>query len=233
MAEDRDQGALVSDQSNVYQSRYSYSEEITHTLSHGFGFLLALGLTVWMVYKAAWAQSEVAVHAVAIYGVSVSLMFAASTLYHGSYGSRFQRFFKMLDHASIFLKIAGTVTPFALLGLPGNDGLLLLYFTWAVAAFGIVFKIFSFVQNHGDRYRWFSLALYLLMGWSAIVLVEDLWAALPRPAFFWMVAGGVVYTIGAIIYAIRSIPMGHFIWHVFVLAASACHAVAVAGYLLP
>ena len=124
------------------------------------------------------------------------------------------------------------MTPFALLGVAPEVGLPLLVFVWAVAAGGIVFKIVGYVQDHGDRYRWLSLALYLVLGWSGIVLFEDLWASLPHAAFYWLLAGGILYSVGAAIYAVRSIPMGHFIWHLFVLAASACHAIAVAVYLI-
>lgn len=220
--------ALTADQ----RPRYSAFEEVTHTASHAVGMVLALGLTVWMVQKAAWYQSAIAVWATAIYGVSMILMYGASTLYHGAYASPFQRVFKLLDHAAIFVMIAGTVTPFALLGLQSGAGNMLLIFVWGVAGFGVAFKIFDFIKNHGDRYRWISLGLYLVLGWSALILIQDLWEALPRPAFFWMLAGGIVYTIGAVIYAIKSIPMGHLIWHVMVVLGSACHAVAVAGYLI-
>ena len=225
------QSALPHSRS-IYLSPYSFREEIAHTISHGAGLVAAFVATLIMVGIAAWSHSSAALIAVSVYGLCLTFLFAASTFYHGSHGSRFQRFFKLLDHVAIYLKIAGSYTPFALLVLPSETGIPLLAFVWGLAAVGIGFKILGYILHLTDQFKWLSLGVYLLMGWSGAILLGDLYSLMPPAGFVWLLIGGALYTVGAGIYAIRSIPMGHFIWHILVLAASACHVITVAVFVL-
>lgn len=214
------------------QERYSVAEEKANAISHGVGLILAFVATIFLVAAAAQSPSPWALAAVGVYSLTLTFVFAASTLYHGAFGSRFQNFYRLLDHIAIYLKIAGSYTPFALVVLPAETGIPLLGFVWAIAAVGIAFKISAHAFRIKDRFRIVSLGLYLMMGWSGVVIVGDLYDLLPFSGFIWLVAGGLAYTVGAIFYAVKSIPMGHFIWHLFVLAGSACHVVTVYAFVL-
>lgn len=216
----------------AFQSKYTYREEIFHTVSHGLGLLAAFVAALFMVYEVAKDGNTEALVATFVYVLCLTFLFAASTLYHGSFGSRFQRFFKLLDHSAIYLKIAGSYTPFALLILPAAKGLPLLAFIWAVAVIGILFKTWGFFRQTEGRFKKLSLGLYLAMGWSAVFMIGDLIERLDGHGLTWLVAGGLAYTIGAAFYAIKSIPLGHFIWHVFVLVGSACHFVTIYLYVI-
>ncbi|MEL7171241.1 MAG: hemolysin III family protein, partial [Bacteroidota bacterium] len=128
---------------------------------------------------------------------------------------------------AIYLLIAGTYTPIVLLSVPGPVGWTLLTLVWTLSVFGIVYKLF-----YTGRFKRFSLILYLLLGWSAVLIAKPLIAAMPLEALIWIVAGGVFYTVGTLFFAWEKLPFSHAIWHVFVLAGSACHYYVILGYVL-
>jgi hemolysin III len=162
----------------------------------------------------------------AIYATTLVLLYSASTIYH-SLPSRMpaKRWFRGLDHGAIYLLIAGTYTPFALGALRGPWGWSLLAIIWALAAAGIVLKM-----GLGFRYPRLSTTVYLIMGWLIIVAVRPLYRAIGSSGMAWVAAGGASYTIGVYFYARDHLRFRHFVWHLFVLAGSACHLVAVARY---
>lgn len=202
-------------------------EEILNAVTHGVGTVLAVAglLMMVLVYNdgGTWhLMSSV------IYGVSLVLLYLASTLYHSFTNARLKAVFKFIDHAAIYVLIAGNYTPFALIPLHGNFGWTIFGVIWALAAIGVVFKIFCL-----RRFRVFGTICYLLMGWFALVIIKPLLETLPIAAIYWMIAGGIFYTVGAIFYLVNRIPYNHAIWHLFVLAGSAAHFVAIVKFVLP
>ena len=215
----------------VSVSGYSLREEILHILTHGIAAVLAIVGLVFLVIKAA-GDGPVPVVAVSLYAGCMIAMYLASTLYHSSFKSRFQPFFKMLDHAAIYFKIAGTYTPIALITLPQTTGLWIMLGVWSAAVVGTVLKVKAFLRKTAKRFSLMSLLVYLAMGWAGVLVIDELWVRLPAAGFQWLLAGGLCFTIGAVFYALKSMPYSHAIWHVFVVAGSVSHFVAIYGYVL-
>ena len=165
---------------------------------------------------------------VAVYGASMIILFAASTAYHSSTDPRRRVRLRTVDHASIYLLIAGTYTPFALVTLNGPVGWTVFGISWGMAVAGIVLK-----RYFTGRYRLASTLMYVFMGWLIVFFVKPLVAALPPGGLAWLLAGGIAYTLGAVIYSFHRIPYGHACFHVLVVAGSACHFYAIYRYVLP
>jgi len=208
---------------------YSVHEEWLHAGSHALGMVLAVVALIVLLMK---AEGTAPVVAVSIYAGCMILMYGCSTLYHSAYKSRLQPFFKMLDHASIYFKIAGSYTPFALITLPSGTGLWVLLGAWGAAFAGTGFKLAAYLRKSGKRLNYISLAVYLLMGWAGVLMIGPLSEALPASAIYWLFAGGGCFSIGAVFYAIKSVPYFHAVWHLFVLAGSACHFAAIYCYVV-
>jgi hemolysin III len=205
---------------------YSVSEEVAHALTHGLGLVASVGGLVTLV-AAAWLRGD-AWHIVgcAIFGITLVLLYAASTLYHGIRSPRGKRFFQRLDHAAIFLLIAGTYTPFTLVSLRGGWGWTLLVIVWGLAILGIVLEV-------AGNTRRFSVALHLAMGWLIVIAAEPLVRSLHPDGLLLLVLGGVAYTLGVVFYAWRRLPYNHAVWHLFVMVGSLCHFACVFGYVIP
>jgi hemolysin III len=203
-------------------------EEIFNSITCGIGFCLSVAALVVLIVSANRAGDAWRMVGVSIYGTSLALLFLFSTLYHAIPSKKAKDVFELLDHCTIYVLIAGTYTPFALVTLRGPWGWSLLGTVWGLAFFGIVFKIF-FVS----RFRVFSAIVYLLMGWLAVVVLRPFLQHLAAAGIGWLLAGGVIYSAGLIFYAWKQLPFHHTVWHVFVLAGSGCHFVAVLKYVLP
>ena len=203
----------------VHRSRYSPGQEITHAITHGIGALLGIAALVLLVWRGAQAHDPWRTVAGAIYGASLILLFSASSVYHALRPGRAKMVFQSLDHAAIYVLIAGTYTPFALVTLRGPWGWSLLGIVWALAAGGIVFEVL--VRRR--FLRKLSLALYLTLGWLAVIVAVPLVRHLPAPGPLLLLIGGVLYSGGAGIYAARRRAWNHAIWHVLVVAAAAVH----------
>jgi hemolysin III len=156
------------------------------------------------------------------FAASLCALHLASTLYHAAAEPTLKRRLKMLDHCTIYLLIAGTYTPFTLIGLRGTLGWQLFAAIWALAAAGIAFKLVS-----RGRLRLLSTVIYVAMGWLVLIAIRPVAAALDGWTFGWLLAGGIAYTVGALFYQLRSLPYSHAIWHLFVIAGGACHYIAV------
>jgi hemolysin III len=208
------------------ERRESLGEEIANAVTHGIGALVAAAGLVVMVVVAARRGSAWQVAACSIYGASLVLLYLNSTLYHALAHNRAKHVFKILDHASIYVLIAGTYTPFTLVTLGGGWGWALFGIVWGLAIVGVVFKSIWI-----GRLKILSTAVYVAMGWLAIVAVKPLLAALPVSGFLWLLAGGLCYTGGVAFYASRW-RYAHFLWHLWVMAGSACHYWAVYRYVL-
>lgn len=203
-----------------------HAGERFNSLSHLAGTALAATGAVVLVVLAARLGDAWKIVAFSIYGAMLVLLYAASTAYHSARG-RAKAVLQKLDHCSIYLLIAGSYTPFALVSLRGPWGWALLGTVWALALVGIVQEL---CWARGARVL--SLVLYVAMGWLALVAVVPLWRALTPTGFTWLAAGGAVYTLGIVFYAAdQRIPHGHGVWHLFVLGGSACHFVTVLRFV--
>jgi len=203
----------------------SLGEEIANSVSHGVGFIAALAVTPLLVQEAARRGGAVAIAGAIVFAGTVAVLYLASTLYHALPKNRAKHVFRIIDHSAIFLLIAGTYTPFTLGVLRGAWGWALLAIVWCLAVLGIVLKSVG-----GIRYPRLSTMLYVGMGWLALIAIRPLWVHVPVAGWLWLIAGGVAYTTGIAFYAAERVRYGHFVWHVFVLAGTACHCVAVWRY---
>jgi hemolysin III len=197
-------------------------EELANSVTHGIGLALSIAGFAVLLILAVMHGSGWHIVSCAIYGSTLVSLYAASTLYHGITSRRLKRMLRVCDHSAIYLLIAGTYTPFLLVNLRGAWGWSLLGVVWGLAMAGVIFKAW-FV----DHFSILSTIVYLLMGWLALVAVKPLLALVPLAGLIWLVAGGLMYTVGVVFYAWKKVPFNHVIWHVFVLAGSTCHYIAV------
>jgi hemolysin III len=203
-------------------------EELANTLTHGFGLILSVAAFVVLVVLAGIKGDFWYIASSILYGLSLIVLYAASTFYHSAVSPQAKRKLQIVDHCCIYLLIAGTYTPFTLVVLRSGIGGNLFIFVWAFALLGIVSKLIF-----GERFKFLSVLSYLVMGWIGIVAVEPLHAALGFGAVALVVAGGLAYSIGVIFFAWKSIRHHHAIWHVFVLLGSVFHFLAIAIYVIP
>jgi hemolysin III len=202
----------------------SLGEEIANSISHGVGFLAALAALPILVI-AALPRGPAAVVGAVVFAATAATLYLTSTLYHALASQRAKRIFQILDHGAIYLLIAGTYTPFTLGVLRGTWGWTLFGLIWGLALAGVALKAIG-----GVRYPRLSTAVYLVMGWLVLVAAKPLWLGVPAWGLFWLIAGGVAYTAGVCFYAANRLRYGHFVWHLFVLAGTGCHFVAVLYY---
>jgi hemolysin III len=207
---------------------YSPLEERINVLSHALGFVLSIFALALLVTYANRYGSLLHVLSFAVFGVSLVVLYAASTLYHSTTNPARRIRFRILDHAAIYILIAGTYTPIMLVILSGSLGWLMFGITWGFAAIGIVLKLFF-----TGKYSHASTAMYVFMGWLIVFAIKPLINNFSADGLWWLLAGGLAYTVGAVIYSIKKIKFHHAIFHVFVLAGSACHFVMVYFYVLP
>jgi hemolysin III len=206
---------------------YSPLEESINVGSHALGFIFGVVALILLIIKSVQYGTVWHVVSFSIYGASMVVLYAASTLYHSAKDPKVRRHLKVFDHAAIYVLIAGTYTPYALVTLHGFEGWLLFGLSWGIAIIGIVLKLFF-----TGRFNIISTLAYVFMGWMVIFVIDTLVAKLSENGVFWLFAGGIAYTIGAVIYAIPKIKMHHAIFHVFVLLGTACHFISVYFYVL-
>jgi hemolysin III len=208
------------------ERRQTQGEEIANSVSHGLGLALALFGTPFLLMVTAKRADGISIAAAAVFGVSMMLLYGASMLYHALPHNRAKRIFKVLDHSAIYLLIAGTYTPFMLGVMRGPWGWTLFGLVWGLAFMGVILK-----STNRMSHPYLSTGLYLLMGWLVLIAIKPLIAALPAAGLWCLVAGGLAYTAGVVFYVGDSKwRYGHFVWHLFVLAGTVCHFMAVYGY---
>ena len=203
----------------------SPEEEIANSVSHGLGLVASLVASPFLLVGAVRRGSATDIVGASVFAGTVVLLYLTSTIYHALPGNRAKRLFQVFDQSAIFLLIAGTYTPFCLGVLRGPWGWTLFGLIWALAAVGLVLKAIG-----GVRYPVLSTCLYLGMGWLAVIAVRPLWLYLPRTGLLWLVAGGLAYTVGVAFFAAERMRYAHLVWHLFVMAGTACHFVAVFRY---
>ena len=201
-------------------------EEVANAISHGLGLVLAaatLPLLVWQAQRLGGAANVVAV---SVFGASLVLLYGLSTLYHALPAGAAKHWLQRLDHAAIYVLIAGSYTPFTLGVLHGPWGWSLFGVVWGAAALGVTVKLLN-----GLRHPWVSTGLYLAMGWVALVAAVPLVQRMPAAGLAWLLAGGLSYTLGAAVFLLdHRVRYAHAVWHLFVLGGSICHFFAVLGY---
>jgi len=202
-------------------------EEIANVLTHGIGVIAALVgssvlITLAAIYGDSWQLASVIV-----FGITLLLLYTASTLYHAIQYPALKRRLQVLDHCAIYLLIAGTYTPFTFIGLRGPWGWGLFAAIWGIALIGVIFKLF-----YTGRFDLLSTIIYIAMGWLVVIVIKPMWQNHDGFTLFLLFAGGLFYTLGTFFYHRESIPYSHAIWHLFVLAGSTCHFVSVAAQIV-
>ena len=200
----------------------SLGEEIANSVSHGVGLLAAVAVAPVLVLSAVQHGGAGRIVGATVFAATMVLLYLTSTLYHALPRNRAKRVFQVLDHAAIFLMIAGTYTPFTLGVLRGTWGWTLFGLVWSLALAGVVLT-----AVRGVRYPKLSTCLYLAMGWLILIAVKPLWVRVPAWGLFWLLAGGIAYTVGVVFYAAKQVCYSHFVWHLFVITGTACHFIAV------
>lgn len=203
-------------------------EELANTITHGLGLVLSLGAFVVLVAFAASDGGKLLFAAALVYGLSLIVLYAASTIYHVTLSADLKKALRVVDHCCIYLLIAGTYTPFGIVILNGALGQALLAAIWLMAVVGIVVKLIF-----RERFSAVSVVSYLLMGWLGVVALQPMFEALGMTAVLLAVAGGISYSIGVVFFAWHRIPHNHAIFHVFVLGGSILHFAAVIVYVIP
>lgn len=204
------------------------AEEVANTITHGFGLLLSVVGFVVLVVLAGLRGDALSIAGCVIYGLSLILLYAASTVYHSTTSPDLKRRLQIADHCGIYLLIAGSYTPFGLIIINGTLGKDLLVAIWAFAIVGILAKLVM-----RDRWPALSVVSYLVMGWLGVFAVQPLLEAIGFSAIVLIVAGGIAYSLGVIFFAWNRIPHNHAIFHVFILAGSILHYIAVVIYVVP
>lgn len=207
---------------------YSPLEERTNIISHAIGLGLSVVALVVMVVRANIYGDALDVVSVSIFGASLIALYAASTFYHSAKSPDLRSRLRILDHATIYVLIAGTYTPLALITLNSTTGWVIFGVSWGMALSGIILKLFF-----TGKYNLLSTFMYIFMGWIIVFAIKPLVNNLSPEGLFWLFAGGVAYTVGAILYSIKKIKFNHAIFHMFVLLGSSCHFVSVYFYVLP
>ena len=196
-------------------------EEFINSMTHGFGFVLSIIGTFILIYYNNPNSDIWRSIGFIIYGVSLTLLYLSSTLYHGSKDTKLKKIFKRFDHSAIFLLIAGTYTPIVLVAMRDTWVIYLFVVIWIMAVFGITGE-FIFTK----KLRYLELIMYISMGWMAMIAIKPL-QTLPEKTFFWIMTGGIIYSIGVIFYKWESLKFNHPIWHLFVLGGSISHFIAM------
>ena len=205
--------------------RYTRTEELINIWSHFAGIILSLIGTVILMIKGIHLQSVIHIASYALYGISMLVLFSASTLYHSATEPERRKKLNIFDHAAIYFLIAGTYTPFTLLGLQGAWGWTIFGIAWGIGLAGIILKLFF-----TGRYNLLSTISYVAMGWIIVIALKPLIERFPFEGLMWLAAGGLFYTVGAVLYMFKKIPYNHAIFHFFVLAGAIAHYLGVLFY---
>ncbi len=207
---------------NIHSKRYSILNELWSAVTHGVGILFAVTALVLLAVRAVQVGGAVRIVSFVGFGVALIILYTASTLFHALYFTKAKHVLQVLDHSGVFVLIAGSYLPYCLVAIGGTLGTVLLATIWTLCAAGIIMDCF-FV----GRFKKLEVAIYILLGWMCLIAMEPLWVHLGAIGFFLLLAGGLCYTIGALLYTQKNIPYIHVIWHLFVLAGSVCMFISI------
>lgn len=205
-----------------------HREEIANAITHGVGALASAAAGAVLITLTTLSGTRLQMISAIVFCSSLLLLYTASTLYHAIPSAVAKRRLKVCDHCAIYMLIAGTYTPFALIGLRGSVGWWLFGVAWGLALIGIFFKLFF-----TGRFKLFSTFVYIGMGWMSLFAIRPMLVNIPTSALVWLLAGGVAYTAGTVFYHNERLRYSHAVWHLFVLAGSACHFIAVISQVVP
>jgi hemolysin III len=206
---------------------YTFGEELANSITHGIGTTLSIAGLVVLVVLAVLHGDVWHIVSFSIYGSTLILLYLASTLYHSFKNEKVKHILKIVDHASIYILIAGTYTPFMLVSIRGPWGWSIFGLIWGLALTGIIFKAFFI-----GKFKKVSVFVYVLMGWLCVIALKEMLTNIPTGGLLWLLAGGIFYSSGVIFYLMHKIPYHHAIWHIFVLAGSICHYFSILFYVL-
>jgi hemolysin III len=209
------------------EPRRSLGEEIANSVSHGIGLLVALAAGPFLITRAVGHGKPWGVFGASVFVAAIVTLYAASTLYHALRQGQRKRVFRTLEHCAIFVLIAGTYTPVTLIAIRGVWGWTLFGFVWSLAGAGMLLKTVTVT-----KYRWLPGILYLALGWLVLIAIGPLSHSVPFAGVMWLLTGGIAYTVGMAFFAAKGVPYCHFVWHLFVLAGTTCHFVAVMFYVV-
>jgi len=212
---------------NIAFNKYSKVEEIMNAVTHGIGAVLSLWALVLLILKSVQLHSQAYLITTVVYGISMVFLYLSSTLYHSVQKPSIRNRLNLMDHIAIYILIAGTYTPFTINTLGGVIGWIIFGVVWGFALLGLVLKVFFF-----GKYHTLSAIAYVIMGWVIVVAIKTLYLNLGLTGTVWLFAGGLFYTVGAILYLFEKLPFNHAIFHLFVLAGSGCHFISVYWYVL-
>lgn len=219
---------MSEDQTKYLIHHYPEQEEKLNVITHFVGLVLSVLGFFLLMAKAVKLDDFWAVISFPVFGLSMIALYLASTLYHQSTTPKIRYHLNILDHASIYVLIAGSYTPFVLVTLNGTEGWIIFSVVWSIALIGIVFKIFF-----TGRFNILSTILYLAMGWLIVFSFRSLVQNLEFSGLVWLISGGIAYTLGAVLYAFEKLKFNHAIFHVFVLVGTLCHFMSVYFYVVP
>ena len=208
--------------------KYTLCEELMNSISHGIGAGLSVAALVLCIVQAAVHGTAAGVVGASIYGATLVILYCMSTLYHAITNKTARKVFRVFDHTSIYLLIAGTYTPVTLVTLNGAMGWTLFGIVWAIAILGIVLNSISI-----EKFKKFSMFSYIIMGWAVVISVKDIMAKMPKGGLIFLLLGGIAYTVGIIFYALKKKKYMHSVWHFFVLTGSILQFFCVYLYVLP
>lgn len=207
-------------------NKYSFSEEIFNSITHGIGALLSIAALVILVAFASIRGDVWRIVSFSIYGFTLIFLYLSSTLYHSVFHKKTKKVLRVFDHISIFLLIAGSYTPITLVAMKGTLGWIIFGVIWVLAIVGIILNIVNL-----EKTKYISLVLYVGMGWFLVMEAKPMLAMIPEGLFTWLLVGGVIYTVGLVFYLCKRIPFNHGIWHLFVLGGSITHYFGFLFYL--
>ncbi len=208
--------------------KYTRGEEIVNSVTHGIGTLLSIAGLVILVVMASFTGDAMRIVSFSIYGSTLILLYLASTIYHSCSDARLKKIFRVIDHSTIFLLIAGTYTPFMLVSVRGVWGWSIFGVIWGFAFAGIILNVFFF-----GKARNLSVAAYIIMGWLCVIALRKMLAAIEPAGIALLAAGGLFYTVGVVFYVWKSLKFNHAVWHLFVMSGSLCHFFSILFYVLP
>lgn len=214
------------DNSSTVSKRYLIVNEVLNATTHGIATVLSVVGLIFLIFKAVEAQDMSQLISYIVYGVSLILLYLSSTLYHSLKFTKFQHIMQRLDHASIFLLIAGTYTPYTVIVIGGTVGTIATVIIWLIAFFGVVYKTVWFKYFTG-----LSVWLYIGMGWISLFLLHYLYQGLGTRGLGWLFAGGVAFTVGTIFYNLKNVKFMHVVWHLFVILGTLCMFISIYLYI--
>lgn len=214
-------------ENTLFSKRYLIFNEVLNAITHGFGVILSIIGLIFLIQKGLALGGALEVASYTIYGTTLILLYLSSTLYHSLTFTKARYVFRIIDHCSIFLLIAGTYTPYTLITIGGRLGIGLTILIWSIALFGIIYKTVWFKKLQG-----LSVWIYIAMGWISIFFLNYLYQGLGTRGFIWLIAGGLSFTVGALFYRLKHVKFMHVVWHLFVLTGTICMFFSIYLYTL-